>query len=250
MELDESLRQRALASVQALKEGKIIKVTKPKQVDDEVEPSKPQPKAVPLPESKIRTNDELRKSILELQDAIPLAKGQTRLTKTKVMQMNKQDLERTLGDLTNQALEYNKTRGVPVEEPLFEVVKQADGTEVTQPIPKVDNKTAAQALFHFNFIVVKVAELASINLKMKDKVGSDLEGLSDDIMKDRKDLERILERIANDHGPQIAKYLTPINEYGLFMLGAASNRLIANKKKTGLLESTEKLPAENALPIS
>lgn len=246
MELDESLRQRAMASIQALKEGKAIKVTKPKV--EEEEPSKPLPKAIPVAEPKgLRTNDELRKSILELQDAIPLAKGQTRLTKTKVMNMNKQDLERTLGDLTNQAMEYNKSKGIPVEEPLFEVVKQSDGSEVTQQIPKVDNKTAAQALFHFNFILVKVAELASINLKMKDKVGSDLEGLSDDIMKDRKDLERILERIASDHGPQIAKYLTPINEYGLYMLGSASNRLIANKKKTSLLESTEKLPADNAL---
>ena len=231
MELDDNLKQRALGAIQALKEGKAIQVKKPEpKPTPEPEPT---PTIVSLPEAgKIRTNDELRKSILELQDAIPLPVGGKKMTKTQVNNMNKQDLEKTLASLTEQGLAYNKAKGVPVEAPLFESVKQADGSEVAKPIAQaVDAKMAASALFHFNYILVKVAELASVNLQMKEKVGSDLEGLSEDIMKDRKDLERILERIANDHGPQIAKYLTPINEYALFMLGATSNRLLANKKK-------------------
>jgi len=247
---DEERRQAAEAMVRSL--------TMDAPANDPHPPPKPQDPSPPEdPKDKdpafYQRREDVIDRILELQAQMPLPKGQTKkLTKTKLLAKKRDELNRMLAEHTERALSYRNAGAPPEEskpeEPQFEAVvnDQGEPVEVKQ-LPRAPvGDMGAKALFQFNFIACRVAELASVNLKMKDKFGTDLEGWSEDLIKDRKQLEEILAKIYQQHGPQIQKYLTPINEYALFMIGTASTRLMANKKNVDSQPSFP--PARTASP--
>jgi len=87
----------------------------------------------------------------------------------------------------------------------------------------------AKGLFQFNMILCKVAELGSANFK--EKLGTDLIGLCEDVNANKDELTEILAEIYEEHGESIGEYLTPLNRYFLLMSTLGANRAIINKKR-------------------
>lgn len=177
-----------------------------------------------------RNRQDMIDRILELQKATGMPKGGKLFSKTSLSAKKRDELEVILASFVERTVEITKT-AIPEEK--FEVVtnEQGETTSFVRKPELPDATTGAKALYSLNFTLVKVAELASINLDMKGKIGSDLKGLGEDVHSSKKELEEILGRIYKEHGPSIGKYLTPTAEYAALMFGITAQRLEANRKK-------------------
>jgi hypothetical protein len=129
--------------------------------------------------------------------------------------MTKGDLEIYLGQISNEAVD---------------MLREADSISEEDP-EKITKRSemGAKALFQFNLIVVKVLELGSINFR--EKMGTSLEGMTQDVLDNRDQLEEILGEIYRENAEVLTEYLTPLNKYFLLMTGIAGNRLMVNKSK-------------------
>jgi len=94
---------------------------------------------------------------------------------------------------------------------------------------KATSKMGATALFQFNLIVARFAELTTKNFE--DKLGGNLDGLCADLTSPdvRPELEKILAEIYEENMESIEVYLTATNKYLLFMTGLTANRFAVNK---------------------
>jgi hypothetical protein len=129
--------------------------------------------------------------------------------------MTKGDLEIYLGQISNEAVDM--LRG-------DDSISEEDPEKITKR-----SELGAKALFSFNMIVVKVLELGSINFR--EKMGTSLEGMTQDVLDNRQQLEEILGEIYQENAEVLTEYLTPLNKYFLLMTGIAGNRLMINKSK-------------------
>lgn len=168
--------------------------------------------------------------ILLLQKNISLPAGAKAISKTSLLNKKRDELERLLADMFNRAHEVTQT---PIPEEKFEVVKNQQGETIglTKLPELINDNAAASALYSLNYTLVKCLELASVNLDMKGKTGSDLEGLSDDIQERRAELQEIMAAIMKDHGPAIKPFLTPAARYAAFMASTTTQRFAYNRKK-------------------
>lgn len=138
--------------------------------------------------------------------------------------VNKAECEEYLAWLVNKGV--NKVQGTDDR-----IRNQTDVTasEEPDPVAKTSKEWGAKGLFQFNLILCKVAELSTANFK--EKLGTDLIGLCDDVQENREELTEILADIYQEHGDSIGEYLTPLNRYFLLMSTLGANRAMINKKR-------------------
>ena len=188
---------------------------------------------------KAETKAQIITKILALQQELKVDNPRP---ESHFQRMNKPELSEHLMWLTNKAV--NKIQGTTHElKNQTEVSKQAqqdeddaadsesgddDGSERAKPFV-ISKNAGAQQLFNMNMLIVRCAELASVNLDMKSKMGANLEGLSKDCLENQDELKKILAQIYEENSSAIAYYLSPINQYFMFMSTIAVNRLAINK---------------------
>lgn len=188
---------------------------------------------------KPETKGQIITKILALQQELKVDNPRP---ESHFQRMNKPELSEHLMWLTNKAV--NKIQGTTHElKNQTEVSKKAqkeeeeaaessdegeDDCERAKPFV-ISKNAGAQQLFNMNMLIVRCAELASVNLDMKSKLGSNLEGLSKDCLENQDELKKILAQIYEENSSAIAYYLSPINQYFMFMSTIAVNRLAINK---------------------
>lgn len=96
----------------------------------------------------------------------------------------------------------------------------------------VTDRLAVQQLFTFNMVIARGLELTTSNFK-EQLGGVDCNGLCKDLLEpeNKELLEEILRQIYKENSKHIKEYLTPFNQYALFMIGATANRMTINAKK-------------------
>lgn len=198
---------------------------------------KSEPKEKPYPEHPIQKEPdaglkktvssgkkpELIDEIMKIQD---LVDGYEPHLKSYYQKMKVAELREILGNLANSATEQY-TQGKRQE-------KLDDRVEYEH----VSRFDGGRALFEFNQILCLSLEKVSIGFT--EKVGTNLEGLTDDMKEHREMLEDVLREIYLEHADVVQEYLTPINRYAMTMIAITSNRLNENKKK--LASSTKPQP--------
>lgn len=179
--------------------------------------------------AKKETKPQIIAKILKLQEELKLDGARP---ESHFNRMNKPQLEEHLAWLVNKSV--NLIKGTTEElKKQTEVTKQAeadlhDAESAVEHATEVkrSSKMGAKALFQFNMIAVHCAELISVNFR-KD-LGTDLKGLTADCLENRQQLEEILAEIYSENSETLAKYLSPVNQYMLFMMTLGANRAYAN----------------------
>lgn len=162
--------------------------------------------------------DDLVSEVLRLQTLLPVKP----ISKTKLKRMKNADLEQKIAELTEiGANEYFEPGSSPDE-------GTVEGGN-TEYMPRMREDAAANALFQLNLILASIAESASISYE--DKLGSNLEGMRDDMLENREALREALADIYLAHSEMLDNYISPMNRYGMMMLSIAGNRFMANKDK-------------------
>ena len=188
--------------------------------------------SAPAESSKKETKPQIIAKILRLQEELKIDNPRP---ESHFNRMNKPQLEEHLSWLVNRSI--NMIKGTTEElKKQTEVSKQAeadllDANEAVEHATEVkrSSKMGAKALFQFNMIAVHCAELVSVNFR-KD-LGTDLRGLTADCLENRQQLEEILAEIYSENSETLSKYLSPINQYMLFMMTLGANRAYANAKR-------------------
>jgi len=188
--------------------------------------------SAPAESSKKETKPQIVAKILRLQEELKIENPRP---ESHFNRMNKPQLEEHLAWLVNRSI--NLIKGTTEElKKQTEVSKQAeadllDANEAVEHATEVKrtSKMGAKALFQFNMLVVRCAELTSVNFR-KD-LGTDLRGLTDDCLENRQQLEEILAEIYSENSETLSKYLSPINHYMIFMMTLGANRAFANAKR-------------------
>lgn len=190
----------------------------------------------------IDTKVEVIEHILRLQTQMGVPAGGKKLLKSKLERMKRDDLNRLLGSMSESAIKVLQS-GEPIAPPpkptVQAVVNESGQTVATTvaPVPMIMSKEqAGSSLYQVNLLLIKVLELSSVNFK--EQLGGHVEGLTDDVLKCRKELEDILGEIYVAHGPKIDPYISPIAKYSLFMITLTSQRVMANKAKEKKEEPT------------
>jgi hypothetical protein len=185
---------------------------------------------------KKQTKPQLIASILKLQEELNIDEPRP---KSHFDRMNKPDLIEYLGFLTNKGASI--LRGVEETPKDYKNADESSEPQVQEAI-RLDKKkidSGAKALFQFNMIMVKVAELTSVNFK--ESIGTDLKGLSDDCMANREQLEEILAQIYEENRDTLSEYISPLNQYFLMMTSLGTHRAILNRSRVE--EELKKKPA-------
>jgi hypothetical protein len=203
----------------------IIQTTSPESLSNDA-PKFSKPKA-----NKRTTKPELVASVCKLQDELDVEKR----PRSHFERMNKKELEEYLAWLVNESV--NKLNDVLPEDAQEirnkspEVSGELDGAKASRIAASRSKQIelGAKALFQFNMILCKVAELGSVNFQ--EKLGTNLEGLTEDVLKNREQLEEILAQIYAEHSETLKEYISPLNQYFLLMTSLSANRALANKAK-------------------
>lgn len=184
----------------------------------------------PKSKKKKETKNDIMDKIMKLQATLDV--DQRPLSHFKIK--TKAECEEHLAWLTNQAL--NKVNGTD-DAMKFQTDATADLDAAheepeSSPIPhkgKFSKDWGAKGLYQFNKIVCKVIELGSANFK--EKLQTDLVGLSDDVDANKDEMIEIMAEIYAEHGESIGYYLTPLNRYALLMTTLGANRAVLNRER-------------------
>jgi hypothetical protein len=163
--------------------------------------------------------DEIIANILKLQDQIPnyTVRSKTYYTRKKVA-----ELDMILADLMKRGAEtLQGITSVSTED-----VINADDLPKVQQVPQFN---AGSAMFQFNIIVAQFLEAVSINFE--DKIGTNLQGFTMDLVENRKELEECLSEIYVENSEMLNQYLNGTNRYFLLMTSLGGGRLVKNIKK-------------------
>lgn len=199
----------------------------------EATPEAPVAAEPPLKAELLDTKVEVIDSILKLQTQIGPPEGSKPLRKSNLERMKRGELNKLLGSMTNSAAVVLANPQEPTpQRPTVTAVKDATGKVISTTVSAVPlaltKERAASSLFQLNLLVTKVLELTSTNFK--DQLGgTDLMGLTDDVLKARKELEEVLAEIYTQHGPKIEQYLSPVSQYSMIMLSLGTQRALANR---------------------
>lgn len=131
--------------------------------------------------------------------------------------LSKSELEEYVVFLTNKGA--NKLQGT-------DAALKKDVSVGEHKMSAAEVKYGAKALFQFNLILCKVAELGSTNFK--EQLGTDLLGLGDDVIENREQLEEILAQIYQEHAELLGSYISPLNQYFLLMTAIGAGRATKN----------------------
>lgn len=189
---------------------------------------KPQFKTTKSNNKKGPTKPQLVKDVVALQDQLEHIEKRP---KSHYERMTKKELEEVLAYLSNEAANVLQN-ALPEDAPQISnktaVSEELDGAKRSTSRSRT-SEAGARALFQFNLILCKVAELGSVNFR--EKLGTDLEGLTTDVLQNREQLEEILSQIYEEHSETLKDYISPLNQYFLLMTSLGANRALANKAK-------------------
>lgn len=177
----------------------------------------------------LKTKDEVVDSILRLQ-RLGIIMDEKAFSHSQLMRKSRKACDKILANMATIGVGLLQGEKPP---PKLTAVKNEKGevVEVKEVVPiSISEKAVTNALYQTQRIFFKVAELTSINFK--DQIGgTDLEGLSDDLEKQERELKEALADIYKEHGPEIAKYLTAFTRLSLIYLGTISQRYAVNYQK-------------------
>lgn len=212
----------------------------PKKSEKPALPAGEQIKPEELNPSLFSAKEDVVDSIMRLQK-LGIILDDKAFTQSQLMRKPRKECNRILGNMAN--IGATQLQGAPAPKK-FTAVKDEKGevTAVKEVVPiSVSEKAVTHALYQTQRIFFKVAELTSINFR--DQIGgTDLEGLSEDLEKQEKELKEALADIYKEHGPEIAKYLTSFTRLSLVYLGTISQRYAINhqKKQSGTSDSPQR----------
>ena len=222
------IEERKAAARQALSAmNTIVQQEQPEAIATE----KPQFKTTKSNNKKGPTKPQLVKDVVALQDQLEHIEKRP---KSHYERMTKKELEETLAYLTNEAANVLQ-QALPEDAPQIsnktQISEELDGAKASRIASSRSKQIeyGAKALFQFNMILCKVAELGSVNFR--EKLGTDLEGLTTDVLSNREQLEEILAQIYEEHSETLKEYISPLNQYFLLMTSLGANRALANKAK-------------------
>lgn len=174
----------------------------------------------PVNARRVLRKDEIIANIMKLQDQIPnyTVRSKTYYTRKKVA-----ELDMILADLMKRGAETLQGIQQPAQD---DNVINADDLPKVQQVPQFN---AGSAMFQFNIIVAQFLEAVSINFE--DKIGTNLQGFTMDLVENRKELEECLSEIYVENAEMLNQYLNGTNRYFLLMTSLGGGRLIKNIKK-------------------
>lgn len=173
--------------------------------------------SMPEPKKKV-TKSTLIEDCWRLQSAQDIPNPRPR---SYFERLSKADLEEHLAHLSNRAANQLQGANEPVKG------GKAAGKQTDKGAAMgMDAKMGAKALFQFNMIVCKVAELGSVNFR--EQLGTDLLGLGDDVMENREQLEEILAEVYREHAEMLSAYISPLNQYFMMMTAIGAGRAAKN----------------------
>lgn len=207
---------------EAPKKGK-KKTTTPKKEDPEPLPVE---MPAPLPAGKKMKKGEIVARITQLA---PFVDNYEMKSPSAYNKMRLADLEAELAMIMEMG--QNQNMGIGDDE--------ADDGEPGAPrplnIPRVE-----KAMFSLNLMIWRVMEVTSV--KFEPKIGTSLQGITDDIVENREQMEEIMADIFAEYGEIIGPMMSPLARYGFMMAGLSTNRLLQNKKNV----STPRAPVYGA----
>ena len=136
----------------------------------------------------------------------------------------------------------NKTQQVPTLAPSLHEsgeVLRPTGTVLDQMTPQQREqvfsgvnklfKNPGSVLYHNLFWITKMVEKQSI--RNSDKIGWDLEGLSDDIKEAREEIEPCLTAVSEEYSEYLSYFMNPALQLGVVLAGTVGTRIIVNMDK-------------------
>lgn len=113
---------------------------------------------------------------------------------------------------------------------LGEDTKNESGEQDPEKVAKkLKNKIpGGKFLFNMNLMLTHIMEVGSI--KLEDKIKTNLEGLTDDVIANREALEEALNDIYEENSDWLGDYLSGFNRYMMIMGTLSTTRLMMNKK--------------------
>ncbi len=212
-----------------------LQATTPELLSDHKTEFKP-PKAAGKGKGGKVLKPQLIDSICELQEKLDVDNKRPR---SHFERMTKVELEELLAHLTNKGI--NKLNGTNHE--INNKTSVTDDYEKENEPPErltakqisKDSEMGAKGLFYINLSLVKVLEAFSTTDAVREKIGTDLVGLTEDVVSNREELEKVLARIYEENKETIAVYVNPINMY-MGMMSA----MIINRAGNNMIEKNEK----------
>jgi len=207
----EAAEKELLESIEPTEEPAPVRKEPTPQVPQSVAEEKP----LPLANGRKPRKEELISSIMQLQELVE--NYETRPI-SHYRKMKVAELKGILGDLQNRG-----TSQILGESE--EVKTMTDGEKVERITSKIDG---GKILFNMNLMMTQFLEVSSV--KLEDKIRTNLYGLTDDVLENRRDLEEALNDIYHENEDWLGSYLSGTNRYMMIMGGLSMKRLIENKK--------------------
>ena len=176
---------------------------------------------------------QLIDSICELQEKLG---EDNKRPRSHFERMTKVELEELLAHLTNKGI--NKLNGT--NEQLKKKTHVSDDYDKENEAPdearvnttmKTKNiriEQGAHQLYVFNNLIMGALEVMSTNPIFRDKIKTDLVGLTDDCIRNEKELKDILALVYEEHCSVLEEYFSSINFYLLTMGGIIGGRAVRN----------------------
>jgi len=188
-----------------------------KEPEPEPEPE-PEQEPEQEPEPKIKPKKrkpkkyQLIEDILLLSNKLGINETEAELKKLRVSQLNQK-----LAILMETTINYVQTDIPPEEQPAH------------PPVNLGDPDYGAQSLYQLNLVACYFTE--KMSCRYTDKLGSNLQGWTDNIKQDKDQLISILRQIYLEHEDSIKDVISPLATWSMFMLSSATIQFTDNINK-------------------
>lgn len=185
------------------------------------------------PPSTKETKASIISSIMRLEEVLKIPNPRP---ESHWNRMNKPELSQRLADL--QTMGHDKLNGTiaKIEKKAEEVknateeLKEAQQRESFVKDVERLRDSKATGLFWLQFAVVKVAESLSMSQRERWALESDLEGLGDDVIEDKEEIEAALAEVYAEHKEILDPLISGGTRYASIMIGLGVSRYGKNAK--------------------
>ena len=178
------------------------------------------------------TKEGVISKIMQLQE---LVKGYEIRPITQYRRLKLEELKEILAELTNMGAKQYLGDEEPDDDSLYDDSQDEDflNEDKNSGLRPTNRRRfeipGDKILFNLNLMICQFLEVASV--KVEDKLGTNLYGLTDDVLENREALEDCLGQIYAENEEWLSPMLSGTNRYLMIMFGLSTKRMISNKKK-------------------
>lgn len=151
-------------------------------------------------------------------------------TKQECQKLMAETINEKLGDLAaDKPIQLEKSPEV-LEQAVKSIQQQASKTQADAQEMFLNRR--AKTLFNYHLFGAGILETLTCNETVESHLGSNLAGLSKDMLDEKEEFLEILKDLYQDYQEEIDPYINSITVYSLFMSNKISQRFMENKKNS------------------